>query len=239
MFREALLSSVALTTLTTAAFAAPLPNIAPWNWTGFYVGANAGAIWSKDGVYDTDLGFFGSTIIPGYANVLEPGGVLGGVQAGFNWQISSIVLGIEAEFEATDLDNRFNYAGFFGGTATHSVRLSSFGDIRGRIGAAFGQWLPYATAGVVFADLHHSLVDPSIPFSLSRSSPATGWIAGVGLEYALNSHWSLKVEYLYMQFPDVSRIASGLLIFFPYSFKDKLTLTDSAQIARIGINYRF
>lgn len=242
MFRQTLLSSVALTALTTAAFAAPPAHSAPWNWTGFYVGANAGGIWSQHGVYETDVTapFLGPpALIPGGANVLEPGGVLGGVQAGFNWQVSSIVLGIEAEFDATSLSAHFDYPGYFGGTATHSARLSSFGDIRGRIGATFGRWLPYATAGIVFADLQHSLVDPSLPFSLARSSPATGWIAGAGVEYALNKHWSIKIEYLYMQFPDVTKVLAGVTPGIPYAFKYKLDFKDSAQIARVGINYRF
>jgi outer membrane immunogenic protein len=79
--------------------AAPSP-AAVYNWTGWYVGGNAGA---SLGTFKTDFNGapgtfvvstggppFATATIPGFAGRDEvyPGGFIGGVQIGFNWQFS-------------------------------------------------------------------------------------------------------------------------------------------------------
>jgi outer membrane immunogenic protein len=251
--KRSLLASTALcAVLAQGAFAADLPTMkgpppAPvsppvFNWTGFYVGGNVGALWSRDGVVDLDPNGNGYGAIPGNANTLSPDGIVGGVQAGYNYQISSFVLGVEADLDASSAKGSFGYPGYFSGVATHSASLPFFGDLRARAGVAFDRFLPYVTGGVVFADVKNSLVDPSTydpsPLSVNRGGSATGWTIGGGGEYAIDSHWSVKAEYLFMQFPDVTK--SGLFdnlgyAFSTFSFKFK----DSAQLARVGLNYRF
>src|SRR3954452_11679051 len=93
------------------AMAADLPVKAPpmvppvlYSWTGFYVGANVGAAWGSDRVSTTTspANFVPN---PGFANQVDPltpgtndrHGVIGGVQAGYNWQINSVVVGLEAD----------------------------------------------------------------------------------------------------------------------------------------------
>ena len=78
----------------------------PFTWTGFYIGLNAGAVWGSGSV--------SSTLFASGFPVLEsewPGGNLGGSQtgfigggqAGYNWQTGSFVLGVETDFDGTDL----------------------------------------------------------------------------------------------------------------------------------------
>ena len=60
----------------------------PYNWSGFYVGANFGGGWSN-----------GSLNIPGnnlYGGLSE---FIGGVQAGYNFQASHFLFGVEGEFD--------------------------------------------------------------------------------------------------------------------------------------------
>ncbi len=242
--KRSLLASTALCViLVSGAWASDLPTTkgpppAPvpppvFNWTGFYIGGNIGGIWTQDGVVDLDPGNYGA--IPGNSNTLGLTGLLGGVQAGYNYQLQSFVLGVEGDLDWSSAKGSFNYRSMFTtpGPATHSASLPFFGDIRARVGVAFDRFLPYVTGGVVFADLNNSLTDPSIPFSLSRGSSATGWTLGAGVEYAIDNHWSDKGEYLYMQFPDATATYPDGDA--PYSFKFK----DSAQLARVGVNYRF
>ena len=139
--------------------------------------------------------------------------------------------GVEGYFYRTAESSFTNF--LYGEMANHSVSLPFFADLRARAGVAFDRFLPYITGGVVFADLNNSLVDYDFPFSLNRGSIATEWTVGAGLEYAIDNHWSIKGEYLYMQFPDVT--ATYSYVDEPYSFKFK----DSAQLARVGVNYRF
>jgi len=217
---RSLLASTALcATLASAALAADLPSrkapppvvpiVVPpvFTWTGFYLGANIGGIWTRDRVRDLYPNDYGA--IPGNANTLNLSGVVGGVQAGYNYQFSNsnIVVGLEAEFEGASANGKFSYAGFRAPPplAVHSANMPYFGDLRARVGVAFDRWLPFVTGGVVFASLKNSLVDSTFPFSLNRGGSATGWALGGGVEYALDMHWSVKAEYLFMQFPDVTR----------------------------------
>jgi outer membrane immunogenic protein len=113
--------------IATPAFATdmgvpPPPPPAPvYNWTGFYVGGNAGV---GLGTYKTDLNasgtssVFQSVITAGgpvtTTNLLAnfagsgfdevyPAGFVGGGQAGFNWQLSPLwVVGVEADFQGAD-----------------------------------------------------------------------------------------------------------------------------------------
>ncbi|MGA2495463.1 MAG: outer membrane protein [Roseiarcus sp.] len=234
-----LASSALCVVLGQGAFAADLPTHkgpppapvpAPaFNWTGFYIGGNVGGLWSNDGVADAGA----MLLIPGGGNTLTPTGIVGGVQAGYNYQISSFVLGVEGDLDVSSTKGNFSYQDYTGAPySVHSTSLPFFGDVRARAGVAFDRFLPYVTGGVVFADVKNSLVDPVYGFSLSRGGSATGWTIGGGAEYAIDNHWSVKAEYLFMQFPDVSATTSTGMA---YSFKFK----DDAQLARVGLNYRF
>jgi outer membrane immunogenic protein len=240
--KRTLLASTALcAVLAQGAFAADLlttkgPPPAPvpppaFSWTGFYIGGNIGGLWSSDGVVVLDP--LNYPYIPGNANTLDLGGIVGGVQAGYNYQISSVVLGVEGDLDASSAKGSFNYPSP-SLVATHSASLPFFGDVRARAGLAFDRFLPYVTGGVVFANLNNSLVDYDYPFSLNRGSTATGWTVGAGVEYAIDNHWSVKAEYLFMQFPDVTA-STVIPDAGTYAFKFK----DSAQLARVGVNYRF
>src|SRR5262245_50477679 len=112
---------------------APPPAPAPvYNWTGWYVGLNAGASF---GNVKTDFNvtpFVIGTIpdvSPGFAGSdrVYPDGFIGGGQIGYNWQYSPlIVLGVEADFQgalernSATLTNPFTAAagGFQGGVTT-------------------------------------------------------------------------------------------------------------------------
>jgi outer membrane immunogenic protein len=105
--------------------AAPAP---VYNWTGWYVGVNAGASF---GNVKTDFNVapgtslviegesFSTGTIPGFAGSdrVYPSGFIGGGQIGYNWQFSPIwVVGFEADFQgAVEKD--------------HSTPTSNFSDV--------------------------------------------------------------------------------------------------------------
>jgi outer membrane immunogenic protein len=121
--KKFLLSSVALLGLTVGAVAADLPSrrspapvvssVPSFTWTGFYLGANAGIGWGAGG--SNNAGF------------------IGGGQAGFNYQMGSIVIGGETDLQYADI-----------GT------LNYFGTIRGRVGFGFDRALVYGTGGFAY-----------------------------------------------------------------------------------------
>ncbi|ODT11919.1 MAG: hypothetical protein ABS35_41130 [Kaistia sp. SCN 65-12] len=146
------------------------------DWTGFYIGVNAGYadFDAAHGGDDTDLATLN--------------GWQGGAQAGYNAQFDSIVLGVEADLSA---------AGIIEGNDTDhwdaDDGINGLATLRGRLGFAVGDLLLYGTAGLAAANLD---VD-------SESQTITGWVAGVGAEYMVTETVSLKAEYLYTNFGTV------------------------------------
>jgi outer membrane immunogenic protein len=115
----------ALLTAITAADAAdlplkapPAPVIAPFSWTGFYIGGNAGGSWRDfDLVLDDPLVHIqqvtnvivagrGLVVVPGTSRDLgtlsgKTSGFAGGGQIGYNWQWNRFVFGVEGDIQAT------------------------------------------------------------------------------------------------------------------------------------------
>ena len=117
---------------------------------------------------------------------------------------------------------------------TYSSRVDWLATLRGRLGLAFDHVLIYGTGGVAFADVKDAVDLSAFPLSssLSPGSGVTGWTAGGGIEYAFAQHWTAKVEYLHVGFPDRTAIQP---VFPGYVFQFK----DSLDIGRVGINYKF
>jgi len=64
---------------------------------------------------------------------------------------------------------------------------------------------------------------------------------GAGAEYAINNSWSLKAEYLYLDFGNWS-YTSGLVtpaVAVPAGYTWTTSVRAREHIARIGVNYRF
>jgi outer membrane immunogenic protein len=166
------------------AFAADMPVKAPppapapvYNWTGWYVGLNAGASFGRT---KTDFNEGPVTvrnppslvgvIVPGFAgsNTEYPDGFIGGGQIGYNWQFSPIwVAGIEADFQgAVEKDSNtltHNFSGEvsapgFLGPATettvlnYQTKIEWFGTARVRVGYVWGNGdvLSYVTGGLAY-----------------------------------------------------------------------------------------
>ena len=76
----------------------------------------------------------------------------------------------------------------------------------------------------------------------NASTTKTGYAVGGGGEWAFNPHWSVKGEYLYVDFGNVSTTLTTNT--FPAGFITVgNTMTTSAKlnasIARLGLNYKF
>jgi outer membrane immunogenic protein len=176
------------------------------SWTGWYVGLNAGGIWSNsDGVSHTALAgpcnaaFPGCTSVPPYSTTLATGstfntglgngaGFTGGVQFGYNWQFNgSGVAGFEADIAWTDQKRSSTFTSLtpnaaFPGfpepyTATISRNLDYLGTVRGRLGfLAAPSFLLYGTGGLAYGGARSSTAE-STSFVCG---PPTGVCSGVG-----------------------------------------------------------
>jgi outer membrane immunogenic protein len=254
-------SAAALSALVAPASAADLPLKAPvykappvavYNWTGFYVGGNVGAIGSTGNAVHqcyNDTGVFngaGCDIVPDAG--LNGTGVLGGVQAGYNWQINNWLFGLEGDAQGTSLKSSSSNANTFplvgGGTDplvtyTFASRLDWLATVRGRVGVTSGPALFYVTGGGAFGGVRTTTdgVGPVNAFPSSTSSNQAGWTAGGGVEWGFAPQWSAKAEGLYY---DLGRITSlGASLRPINNFTNGARYEVNGWIARIGVNYHF
>jgi outer membrane immunogenic protein len=220
----ALLASVALVGTAAAAdlpVKAPVykaPAMAPlYNWTGFYVGLNAGYSWGRQD--NSDVNALGVTVL---SNSDHLNGFIGGGQIGYNWQVNQWVFGLEADFQGSGqkADGSMfiaappsNFAPTTNVTINYTDKLDWFGTVRGRIGYAMGttgNWLPYVTGGWAYGHGEISATT-SLGESFSGSQDYSGWTVGGGVEWAFANLWSAKLEYLYIDFGDRGQARRALI----------------------------
>jgi outer membrane immunogenic protein len=233
------------------------------NWTGFYVGGNAGYTWSASNTLTntgTDTAGFGlggalaDGAIPSQES-LKSNGFIGGLQAGYNRQAGKWVYGVEADIQwanakdsfATTLST-FTFADPI--LTTASRQLDWLGTVRGRLGLTVTPtMLLYGTGGLAYGRRETSLgvfdqlASPPALATGTSVKTSIGWTIGAGVEYAVAAHWSAKVEYLYYDLG-----SNDVTIDYPYStnlgpITDNSTLTahsrDNGSIVRGGLNYKF
>jgi outer membrane immunogenic protein len=225
-----------------------------YNWTGFYIGANAGGAWGKSDpatstVYSS-IGYFDVSSVAAVNAAglqrINSSGFTGGGTAGYNWQTGSVVFGIESDF---------NYFGLKGSTSstavypccaptTFSINSSTSSDwlftLRPRVGfLVTPALLLYGTGGLAVADVKSNFLFTDqfgAVESAANSTTRTGWTAGAGAEYTLMNGWSIKGEYLHVDLGSSSLTSTNL------NFGNNVfthTIDWHSDIVRVGVNYKF
>jgi outer membrane immunogenic protein len=216
------------------AYRAPEP---VWTWTGFYIGAHAGAGWGTKHWYAAQPPFQG--IDQGSHHVR---GLLGGGQIGYNLQTGNWVFGIEVDASAADLngsgaDNFFKLVGPLNVVSIiDRSHVDAVGTVAGRFGYAVDRVLGYVKGGGAWARDKYSvstILTPDTPFA-TASETRWGWMGGIGLEYAFAPSWSVKFEYDYLDLGKKQSTLTGPN-FVPFTEDIKQTMS----LFKFGINYRF
>ena len=214
--RKFLLSAAATMLIAGPAYAADLgvrsaPGAAPYvvsPWDGLYVGGNLG--YGETSFSETISGFGGSASASVHGN-----GVVGGVQAGYNKQYGTFVLGLETDFDLTSIENTTNGL---------NTKLPWFGTTRTRVGFLVNPaWLIYGTGGVAYGRVEQSVPGASVKI------PSVGWAVGAGIQYAFTPQWSIGAEYLHVELDGPSENIGGITV-------DTKAKTD---LGRATLNYKF
>lgn len=189
-------------------------------WTGFYMGANLG------------YGVAGLTDNAPLAITSNMTGAIGGVQAGYNHQIGSIVLGVEADIQASNQSNSYSRDVPIVGNFTVSQKIPYFGTVRGRLGYAFdcGCVMAYGTLGLGYGAYEPSAT--ALGITVSGHYEKAVLAAGAGVEFMVGKRWSAKLEALYLDTGNVSAPVTVPVI-GPVSMRVRDAIT------RIGVNYHF
>jgi outer membrane immunogenic protein len=268
MRRGVLLAGMLLATSFGHAAAADLalsapPPLVPPSWSGFYVGAHAGAAWQSlpNWSFADPNQFpatFASATLPAGNAGLAP---VGGFQGGFNWQFAPTwVLGVEGDVSWTTLRDRRVINGLFGKNATFctacAVQMGANTDwlasARGKLGYVAWNTLFYATAGAAWSNVEYSATGTFNQFAINTSTTSfasvkSGWVAGGGAEWMLASSLLVRIEYLYYGFPSttgsaplcagtVCGAALSTLTALPYQYN---WASYNVQVARLAVSYKF
>jgi outer membrane immunogenic protein len=148
-------------------------------------------------------------------------GFTGGLQAGYNWQTGIFVLGGEADFEYFKPKGSATYPGVLppgglpgeGGSAfveNYSASANWLATFRARVGMTTGHWLFFGTVGPAVAQLNFNasyadtttsppLTSGTLVSATSSSAIKAGVAGGGGVEYAIDNHWLVRAEYLFVQ----------------------------------------
>jgi len=224
--KKILIGTVALSAIGMAnvASAADMPLKAPpiipvvYNWTGCYLGGNAGVKWGRfSESVDTAAG---TAVIPGLAPTPFPAshvdlagvntssGAFGG-QIGCRWENAEHwVFGVEGDFDWTNLHGTAavttgNGILIPGDSFDNRSRWESSGRVI--LGRSFDRWLVYGTGGIALtrvemgANFIPTIVN-GIPFpgsSASDSKILTGGTVGFGTAYMITKNWEIGGEFRY------------------------------------------
>lgn len=256
----AAMSAIAFSQIASAADLprkAPVaPTIVPYNWTGFYVGVNAGYTWGPWDASSNQIIFD-----PSATHDAKVNGALGGLQAGYNWQAGGWVYGLEGDIQITGAKDTDAWtapgappiiiegpADFLPGPAgggpmffSHEWKFPWFGTFRGRWGFLPAErWLLYVTGGLAFGEAKYNFTfsQPGAvrlfnPYFLSDSVTKVGWTVGAGTETAFANNWSAKLEYLYV---DLGTRAIDTVDVDGAPFHVEYKIRN--HIVRVGLNYK-
>jgi len=259
------------------------PVVAPvMSWNGFYIGLDGGGAWGKAQVTHspfvpaTGLAFpvDAAALTAAASPDLKANGWTFGGHIGYNWQFSSNwLIGLEADISYFRL--RGSSSGTFpfpstlpGGvlgppTLTFNMATSVSTDwlftARPRLGVILGDsLLAYATGGVAVTNAKVTQTSAAVMGTINAATDdnRVGWVVGGGLEYALSRNWSIRAEYLHLDFGTTS--GSGSIV-VPTGVLGNLLCTTgqaavtgpatitgcsissrlTAEVVRGGITYRF
>jgi outer membrane immunogenic protein len=183
------------------------PSYTPgFSWTGTYVGADAGGIWGTFDFGPTTTnnitGAVGAPVIAGLNN----SSVIGGFQAGYNWQIGQWVLGLDQDYQFTGLKQTTTFAapaGLFLAGDSMAVKTDYLAATRAKLGMAWDRVMVYAAGGLETGELDVS----STYVARAGGSPALGFTdahklhfgftVGAGIDYAITNNVFIGIEYRY------------------------------------------
>ena len=170
-----------------------------FNWTGFYFGADGGYGWQKSA--GTLATVAGAVSTPYDYSVTGP---FAGSFVGGNYQFNRVVVGVESDFQWSNLTGNGQTLAPLGATGalpagpfTVSTTTRDYGSVRGRLGVAFDRCLVFGTGGWATGN-------PSTAFAQTGAAPfvmtggkSNGWTAGAGVEYAITDTILGRIEYRY------------------------------------------
>jgi outer membrane immunogenic protein len=203
-----------------------------------YVGNGPALLQDRDELRNLRHGHAGLDITPSF----DMSGALGGFDVGCQYQFGWWLIGVEVDAAATNKDGQaFDLDPFFNPFFVSQTTERWMATARLRLGWAADKWLFFVTGGGAWSGVEVTVwnsVNPAI--SAHHKRTLAGWTVGAGYEYALGFGWSLKSEFLYIDY--------GLQRFFDPAdtcspncafFVNPRDVSLKNYVFRTGLNYKF
>ena len=207
------------------AYVPPAPP--PVTWTGCYIGANVGGIFTS-----------GSVTFDGIEASRDNSGFAGGGQIGCDYQFSGgWVIGFRNMFDGTSVNrSRGFFDPAFGAPGTVNFNLNWFDTLTGRLGYAFMPgWLLYGQGGGAWVKTSTDVAIAGLTFGGSGNT-RSGWTAGGGIEWMFAPHWSAFLEGNFMDFGSQNRVLFDTGV---CAAGCAFNTSTTASNILVGVNYRF
>ncbi|WOH53966.1 outer membrane protein [Bradyrhizobium sp. sBnM-33] len=248
---------------------APPPLVEVWNWTGFYIGGNAGYSWGRG---HSDVSYFntltGLPIVPPAGSILGAGynmdGAIAGGQIGYNWQANNWVFSLEADAQWSDEKGRgvlscaatgvggpclpgltFLPPGVTGTSLAVDTHLEWFGTLRGRVGVlATPRVLFYGTGGLAYGSFKTT-------GTMAGVTPAGVAVASVSSNDDIRFGWTVGAGVegkitsnwsakLEYLYMDFDSFRAGSFTLAPASaIRADVDTRFHDHVLRVGLNYTF
>jgi outer membrane immunogenic protein len=221
--------------------------VSAFDWTGVYLGGQFGFA-----VADTTFNYAATspascTAVTGALSDCQTNGnanansLAGGLTLGYNHQSGHFIWGIEGDVTWRGSDSgKATFLPIFGAVQQFTENHDWLITLRPRIGFAYFRAFIYATGGVAWSNVGHTVAfqDPSnvlAPLTVHDNSTRTGWTFGTGVEYVLASHLTFKGEYLFVDFGGVTLATPALGGWWATGTR----FAEQEHILRAGLNYKF
>jgi outer membrane immunogenic protein len=206
----------------------------PSSWGGCYLGIVGGGLSGSSQHISANAATSGVAITPKFN---EGGGTAGGT-VGCNYDLHGWILGVENDMSWANGRGSSPDQPPFNLAAVSHTDQKWLDSVRGRIGLVWERsWMTYVTGGAAFVGTSVNICNPGLALCANQSQVRTGWIGGVGLEYAIWTNLSVKFEYLHADF------GSGRYFTTPTSLGVGTIVTRDVELKddlfRAGLNWRF
>jgi outer membrane immunogenic protein len=225
--------------LFTLSTTTPSEAQAPFSWTGMYVGVHGSYNWF-------DQEFPGVSPHPAGPPRMDISGAMLGGQVGAQYHFKGgILIGIEADYSRGNLSQSVRDGDFI----TQTGEIDWTGTLRARVGLPMGNWMPYLTAGFMWAGASYNQQCPAAAtrthcmragqYNVTKEETHSGLVYGGGVEFAVSQNFSIKAEALWFSLSkEIYSMGAAPLSTSGEQIGDKPIEYDGAMF-RIGGNYRF
>lgn len=223
------------------------PVVAPFTWTGSYIGGYVGgATAAEDGSTSNPIngagGFWNANPVnTGYG---LGSSFIGGYTSGYNWQFApNWVLGYEGEtgylrIHGSGVQNPPGVSNGLNDTNGITRIGDWYSAYTARLGYAWDRSLVYVKGGAAVVRVEAGVSD-NVANTLEtiQHKWKVGYVVGGGWEYAFDNRWSVKAEYLYLgldtDFTTTGNSTPANVQYFT------TTHIPGIHTGKVGLNYKF